>query len=191
MDRTSRAREASRTTRVAAAIAVFMFAAPTSAAAPMSSPQVQTTEGVVAGGWRPGYRLFEGVPYAEPPVGTLRWRTPQSPHPWEGVREATRPGNECVQQAVFWRPGSTASWHEDCLYLNVYAPPQEAGAKHPVMVWFHGGGWANGAGADVQPTWLVAEGNVVVTVNYRLGALGYLALPAVDAESDDKQSSGQ
>jgi hypothetical protein len=102
-----------------------------------------------------------------------------------------QPGDECVQQATFWRPGSLASWHEDCLYLNVYAPAAEAGAKRPVLIWFHGGGWVNGAGTDVQPTWLIAEGNVVVTVNYRLGALGYLALPALDAESADKQSSGQ
>ncbi len=153
--------------------------------------QVQTAEGTLAGSWQPGYRLFEGIPYAAPPVGALRWRPPQSPHPWSGVRPATEPGTECVQQAIFWRPGSAASWHEDCLYLNVYTPAAEAGAKRPVLIWFHGGGWVNGAGTDVQPAWLTAEGNVVVTVNYRLGALGYLALPALDAESADKQSSGQ
>ena len=161
------------------------------AAAASVDTQVQTAEGTLAGAWQPGYRLFEGIPYAEPPVGELRWQPPQSPHHWTGVRRALQPGDECVQQAIFWRPGSTASWHEDCLYLNVYAPAAEAGAKRPVLVWFHGGGWVNGAGTDVQPAWLTAEGNVVVTVNYRLGALGYLALPALDAESADKQSSGQ
>ena len=185
MDRTS------RTTRFAASMAIAVLAGSTSVAAPAPGSQVQTAEGAVAGDWRPGYRLFEGIPYAEPPVGKLRWRPPQSPRPWAGVRDARRPGDECVQQAIFWRPGSTASWHEDCLYLNVYAPPGETGAKRPVLVWFHGGGWVNGAGIDVQPAWLVAEGNIVVTVNYRLGALGYLASPALDAESDDKQSSGQ
>ena len=91
----------------------------------------------------------------------------------------------------FLAPGLPASWHEDCLYLNVYAPAAETGAKRPVLVWFHGGGWVNGAGIDVQPTWLTAEGDVAVTVNYRLGAHGYLALPALDAEFADKQSSGQ
>jgi para-nitrobenzyl esterase len=161
------------------------------AAAATSEPQVQTEEGTLLGLWQPGYRLFEGIPYAEPPVGNLRWRPPESLHHWTGVRPATQPGDECVQQAIFWRPGSPASWHEDCLYLNVYAPAAETGAKRPVLVWFHGGGWVNGAGTDVQPTWLTAEGNVVVTANYRLGALGYLALPALDAESADKQSSGQ
>ena len=161
------------------------------AAATPVETQVQTAEGTLAGAWLPGYRLFQGIPYAEPPVGNLRWRPPQSPHAWTGVRPALEPGDECVQQAIFWRPGSPASWHEDCLYLNVYAPPAEAGGKRQVMVWFHGGGWVNGAGTDVQPSWLAAEGNVVVTVNYRLGALGYLAAPALDAESSDKQSSGQ
>jgi len=160
-------------------------------AAAAAETEVQTAEGTLAGAWLPGYRLFEGIPYAEPPVGNLRWRPPQSPHAWTGVRPALEPGDECVQQAIFWRPGSPASWHEDCLYLNVYAPAAEAGGKRPVMVWFHGGGWVNGAGTDVQPSWLAAEGNVVVTVNYRLGALGYLAAPALDAESSDKQSSGQ
>ena len=152
------------------------------ATAASAETQVQTAEGMLAGVWQPGYRLFEGIPYAEPPVGYLRWRPPQSPHHWTGVRTATQPGDECVQQAIFWRPGSPASWHEDCLYLNVYTPADESGEKRPVLVWFHGGGWVNGAGTDVQPTWLTAEGNVLVTVNYRLGALGYLALPALDAE---------
>src|SRR5271168_2574267 len=150
--------------------------------------QVQTAEGTLSGAWQPGFRLFQGIPYAEPPVGKLRWRPPQSPQRWTGVRPAIQPGNECVQQAIFWRPGSPASWNEDCLYLNVYAPAAEAGTKRPVLVWFHGGGWVNGAGTDVQPTWLAAAGDVVVTVNYRLGALGYLALPALDAELADKQS---
>jgi para-nitrobenzyl esterase len=172
-----------------AAILVLGWSA--GAAAASAETQVQTAEGMLAGVWQPGYRLFEGIPYAEPPVGYLRWRPPQSPHHWTGVRTATQPGDECVQQAIFWRPGSPASWHEDCLYLNVYTPADESGEKRPVLVWFHGGGWVNGAGTDVQPTWLTAEGNVLVTVNYRLGALGYLALPALDAESADKQSSGQ
>ena len=140
--------------------------------------------------WRPAYRSFEGIPYAQPPVGDLRWRPPEPAGSWAGVRDATRPGNECVQQAIFWRPDSPASWREDCLDLNVMTSAQ-AGQKLPVLVWFHGGGWVNGAGTDVQPSWLTEQGNVVVTVNYRLGALGYLALPALDGESADKQSSGQ
>jgi len=88
------------------------------AAAAPAQTQVQTAEGTLAGAWLPGYRLFEGIPYAEPPVGKLRWRPPESPHGWTGVRPALEPGDECVQQAIFWRPGSPASWHEDCLYLK-------------------------------------------------------------------------
>jgi para-nitrobenzyl esterase len=179
--------------RAALGSAVVLVFAGLLGAAAVAAPetQAQTTEGALAGLWQPGYRLFQGIPYAEPPVGNLRWRAPQTLKPWTGVRPALQPGAECVQQAIFWRPGSPASWREDCLYLNVYAPPVEAGPKHPVLVPFHGGGWVNGAGTDVQPTWLAAEGNVVVTVNYRLGALGYLAAPVLDAESADKQSSGQ
>ena len=104
-----------------AAILGLLWSAGTAAAA-SAETQVQTAEGMLAGVWQPGYRLFEGIPYAEPPVGNLRWRPPQSPHPWTGVRPAMHPGDECVQQAIFWRPGSPASWHEDCLYLNVYTP---------------------------------------------------------------------
>jgi para-nitrobenzyl esterase len=179
-----------RAARAAIGAAILAMGGSTGATA-AAEARVQTPDGTLAGLWQPGYRLFEGVPYAEPPVGNLRWRPPRGLGPWTGLRPAVQPGDECVQQAIFWRPGSPASWHEDCLYLNVYAPPAEAASKHPVLVWFHGGGWVNGAGTDVQPTWLVAEGDVVVTVNYRLGALGYLALPALDAESADQQSSGQ
>jgi para-nitrobenzyl esterase len=127
------------------------------------------------------------MPYAAPPV---RWQPPKAAASWTGVRAATRPGNECVQSAVFWRPGSPASWNEDCLYLNVWTPAKVS-RNLPVLVWFHGGGWVNGAGTDVMPSRLTAAGNVVVTINYRLGAEGYLSLPALDAESADKMSSGQ
>ena len=121
-----------------------------------ASKSRRRTERSPASGAR-DYRAFEGIPYAEPPVGELRWRPPRSPRPWAGVRQAKQPGDECVQQAIFSRPGSAASWHEDCLFLNVYAPTSEPDAKHPVLVWFHGGGWINGAGTDVQPTWLTVK----------------------------------
>jgi para-nitrobenzyl esterase len=148
---------------------------------------VGTADGVVRGSAQGGHRLFQGIPYAAPPV---RWKAPQRVAPWPGVRDATRPGPECVQPAVFWRPGSPASWSEDCLYLNVWTP-RRVDRRLPVLVWFHGGGWVNGAGTDVQPARLTERGgNVVVTVNYRLGAMGYLALPGLDAESPDRQSSG-
>src|SRR4051794_22489938 len=78
---------------------------------------VQTAQGKVLGAAQGDVRLFQGIPYPAPPK---RWQPPQPPTAWTGVRKATRPGNECVQAAVFWRPGTPASWHEDCLYLNVW-----------------------------------------------------------------------
>src|SRR4051794_29170687 len=148
---------------------------------------VSTAEGLVRGSAQGGHRLFQGIPYAAPPA---RWKPPQRVTPWPGIRDATRPRKECVQPAVFWRPGSPASWTEDCLYLNVWTP-RHVDRRLPVLVWFHGGGWINGAGTDVRPARLTEwSGNVVVTVNYRLGAMGYLALPGLDAESSDGRSSG-
>jgi para-nitrobenzyl esterase len=151
---------------------------------------VKTAQGKVRGVAQRAVRTFQGIPYAAPPVGVLRWQPPQPAANWSGVRAANKPGNECVQSAVFWRPGSAASWNEDCLYLNVWTPAR-AKNKLPVLVWFHGGGWVNGAGTDVMPARLTAAGNVVVTVNYRLGAMGYLSLPGLDAQSADGKSSGQ
>jgi para-nitrobenzyl esterase len=155
-----------------------------------AGPVVKTAQGRVRGVAQGAVRTFQGIPYAAPPVGALRWQPPQPSGSWSGVRAANKPGNECVQPAVFWRPGSPASWHEDCLYLNVWTPAH-ANGKLPVLVWFHGGGWVNGAGTDVMPFRLTAAGNVVVTINYRLGAMGYLSLPGLDAQSADGKSSGQ
>jgi para-nitrobenzyl esterase len=151
---------------------------------------VRTAGGLVQGAAQSGDRVFQGIPYAAPATGGGRWQPPQPAASWSGVRAATQAGNECVQQAIFWRPGSPASWHEDCLYLNVWTP-RHINGNLPVLVWFHGGGFVNGAGTDVQPQRLTTWGNnIVVTVNYRLGAMGYLALPQLDAESSDGSSSG-
>ena len=109
-----------------------------------------------------------------------------------GVQEATSPGAECTQAAVFWCPGTPASTTEDCPSLNVRTPGQlPAGEALPVQVFFHGGGGINGAATDVQPDWMTTVGgNVVVTVNYRLGVLGGLSWPGLDAETPDGASSG-
>jgi para-nitrobenzyl esterase len=148
---------------------------------------VRTADGVMRGSEQSEHRLFAGIPYASPPA---RWKPPQPVTPWRGIRDATRPGSECVQSAAFWRPGSPTSWNEDCLYLNVWTP-RHVDRPLPVVVFFHGGGWVNGAATDVQPSRLTEWGDsIVVTVNYRLGALGYLALPELDAESADRASSG-
>ncbi|WP_246257087.1 carboxylesterase/lipase family protein [Pararobbsia alpina] len=150
---------------------------------------VRTSDGELRGVERGVVEVYQGIPYAAPPVGDLRWRAPRPGAAWTGVRDATKPRSACVQPAAFWRPGEAASWDEDCLYLNVWKP-RHVDAHLPVIVWFHGGGWLNGAGTDMQPIQIVSQGNIVVTVNYRLGALGYLSLPALDSESADGQSSG-
>jgi len=181
---------ASRGRRRATVVAVALTALvslTTTEAASAAGPVVKTSDGAVRGVLQGAHRLFQGIPYAAPPG---RWQPPQRVAPWTGIRAATRPGPECVQAAVFWRPGSPASWNEDCLSLNVFTP-RTVKAKTPVLVWFHGGGWVNGAGTDIQPVRLTEWGhNIVVTINYRLGAMGYLQLPGLDAETPDGQSGG-
>ena len=117
---------------------------------------------------------FLGIPYAAPPVGALRWQPPQPAANWSGVRNATQFAPHCPQPGG---PFGQASTSEDCLYLNVYTPA--AGAHHAVMVWIHGGALVSGESNDYDPTALVQDGVTVVTINYRLGALGFLAHPAL------------
>src|SRR5262245_18720499 len=140
-------------------------------------PVIQTAGGAVLGKTAGTVDEFLGVPYAAPPVGALRWQPPQPATHWQGVRDATQFAPHCAQSAS---PFGLASTSEDCLYLNVYAPanaPQ--GPKRPVMVWIHGGALVTGESNDYDPTQLVADGVVVVTINYRLGALGFLAHTAL------------
>ena len=164
------------------AAATTVGAAASTARSATGTELVHTTDGALRGVVTDSYRVFNGVPYAKAPVGELRWQPPQPAATWSGVRDASRPGPDCVQTAVAWRP-APASTNEDCLYLNVWTP-RSAATELPVAVWFHGGGSINGAGRDFRPVSMVREGNtLVVTVNYRLGALGYLTLPQLDAES--------
>ncbi|MEE4418824.1 carboxylesterase/lipase family protein [Streptomyces bugieae] len=135
---------------------------------------VRTHDGPVRGATHDGYRTFEGIPYAAPPVGRLRWTPPRRPAPWSGVRDATRPASACPQPAGEVPGGST---DEDCLHLNVTTPDGAGPARpRPVIVWLHGGGFTTGAGSSYDAHRLATRGDVVVvTVNYRLGALGFLA----------------
>lgn len=137
-----------------------------------------------------GVRVFRGIPYAAPPTGDLRWRPPQRAAAWSGVRDATQFGPECPQtqsSAIYARPLPPQS--EDCLSLNVWTTAAAA-AKAPVFVWIHGGSLTRGSGIsdtrDGVP--LARKGIVLVTINYRLGALGYLAHPALTAESPQRSS---
>ncbi len=141
---------------------------------------VRTDAGWVKGVRAGGRRLFQGIPYAAPPVGELRWRSPQAVAPWQGVRDAGAPGSRCAQVADKWGlPGSEA---EDCLYLDVTAPARSVGNRpRPVMVWLHGGGLMRGAGSDYDARRLAERGDVVVVkVNYRLGIFGFFGHPGLE-----------
>jgi para-nitrobenzyl esterase len=144
---------------------------------------VRLDAGLVIGESKSGERIFRGIPYAVAPVGEQRWKAPQPPKPWTGVREAIEFGAPAFQGETFF-PQSMQS--EDCLSLNVWSPADaKPGASMPVLVWFHGGAFIQGSGA--QPRYdgseLARRGIVVVTINYRLGPFGIFAHPALTAEA--------
>ena len=148
-------------------------------------------EGTLVGREDGDVRSFKGVRYAEPPVGALRWRPPVAAGPWTGPRDAGQVGAICIQPPANGDNGvGPLPMSEDCLTLNVWAPKDEAGATEalPVMVWIHGGGYINGSGtaALYDGTSLARRGVVVVTLNYRLGRLGFFDHPALAA---DRQAS--
>jgi para-nitrobenzyl esterase len=170
-----------RTTLAAAAAGLIatgaLLTAPAVASAtahhgPAGRLVVATSNGLVQGKASGGLDEYLGLPYAAPPVGALRWRPPQPAASWRGIRPATRFGPHCPQPAS---PFGVASTTENCLYLNVFAPAHSRGRRLPVMVWIHGGSLLVGESNDYNPAGLVRHGVIVVTLNYRLGALGFLA----------------
>jgi para-nitrobenzyl esterase len=144
--------------------------------------EVQTRYGAVSGTESQGLDIFKGIPYASPPAGDLRWKPPLPPKPWNGIRQATEFAPSCMQPARL-QPQS-----EDCLYLNIWKLPAVHGA--PVMVWIHGGGYLTGSGSIplYDGSALARLGAVVVTINYRLGVLGFLAHPLLSRESREHVS---
>ncbi|MCD9143166.1 carboxylesterase/lipase family protein [Streptomyces albireticuli] len=140
-------------------------------------PVVTTDHGPVRGRAHGAYDTFEGIPFAAPPTGPLRWRDPQPAPPWREVRDAGAPGPQCPQFPPLGSGPATGS--EDCLTLNVTAPSGRAkGRARPVMVWVHGGGFMFGAGSPYRAEQLAVQGDtVVVTLNYRLGVLGFFGHP--------------
>jgi para-nitrobenzyl esterase len=156
--------------------AAFLIAGATPAAADAGGAVVRTDAGPIRGVVEDGYRTFQGVPYAAPPVGARRWRPPQPVTPWPGVRPATAPGAACEQDPAGVLGAPTA---EDCLFVDVTAPFPARG-RRPVLVWLHGGSFQTGSGSMYDAHRLAVRGGVVVvTVNYRLGVLGYLGLPGM------------
>ncbi|HTH98685.1 MAG TPA: carboxylesterase family protein [Stellaceae bacterium] len=157
--------------------------APTSAqvSTPAATPVVTTAYGPVQGLMKNGVNEFLGIPYAAPPVGPLRWMPPQVPASWTQTKQTTAFGNTCGQldRGIFAAPSN----HEDCLYLNVYTPKAGDAGKRAVMVWFYGGGLFSGESNDYDGWKLANRGSVVVvTLNYRVGALGFFSHPAINAE---------
>ncbi|KIW28744.1 uncharacterized protein PV07_08382 [Cladophialophora immunda] len=133
-----------------------------------------------------GMQKFLGMPYAAPPVGSLRWQPPTEPEPWDRPLEARRFGSVCAQSTTCFPGFGSNGGSEDCLYLNVFRPVKDYHThkgKHPVMVWIHGGGFASGASNDYNPASLVKDGDVVfVSFNYRVGCFGFFSHPAINRE---------
>jgi len=179
-----------------------------------TQPVVRVDSGDLQGVVADGVASFRGIPFAAPPVGDLRWRPPQPAAPWTGVRQAAEFGANCMQgrfgpppapgaragapgaQAAPPAPAPTPAAapavqgpSEDCLFLNVWRPADVApGAKLPVMVWIHGGGFTGGSGAspNTSGAQFAKQGVVLVSLNYRLGRFGFFAFPALGRERPDE-----
>lgn len=152
-----------------------------------SAPEVKTKAGILRGVTEGDVSVFKGIPFAAPPVGEFRWRPPQPVKPWEGVRDASKYGPNCAQGGWGAAPGSISEGSsEDCLYLNLWTPAgSKQGAKLPVMVWIHGGGFTGGSGQNSGDAF-AKNGVILVSVNYRLGRLGHFAFPALSKEHPEE-----
>jgi para-nitrobenzyl esterase len=168
--------------------AVLAAAVPPNAGA-QAGPVVMTRSGALRGVPLGGAQAFLGIPFAKPPLKQLRFRAPRPPARWRGVRDATDLPPACLQfQPTGVREGQAVS--EDCLYLDLYRPRgARVRQKLPVLVWFHGGGWTQGTGVIYGgQTMAQLTHTIVISINYRLGALGWLALPQLDAEQPRTRS---
>jgi para-nitrobenzyl esterase len=161
------------------AVSALAVGSSVTAAAPISGagPIAYVQGGAVRGAAVSGVDEFLGLPYAAPPIGNLRWRPPEPPRGWHGVRDATEFAPSCPQPPSPFAP--PAPFSEDCLYLNIYTPALRHHDHLPVLVWIHGGGFTGDGARNYDGSKLAADGTVVVTINYRLGALGFLAHPAL------------
>jgi len=180
------------------------FTQPTAGTASTNEPLVQIDSGTLRGTNAGSVIAFRGIPYARPPVGELRWQPPEPPPPWQGVREAQQPASACAQRTSglipFFAPMAEAygsnfeqppvKSSEDCLYLDVWVPEWPVKQALPVMVWLHGG--SNTVGSGTQSTYngdsLTRHGVLLVTLNYRLGAMGFFSHPELTAESPHHSS---
>jgi para-nitrobenzyl esterase len=162
---------------------LMVFVAVQSFAQQLSPVKVQ--EGLVQGVFEDGLTVYKGIPFAAPPVGDLRWKAPQAPAKWEGVRQTTKFAPAPMQGG---NPPSGKS--EDCLYLNIWTPAKSASDKIPVMVYIYGGGFAGGYTSDpwIGGEKLAKKGVILVSIAYRVNQFGFLAHPELSAESPNHVS---
>jgi para-nitrobenzyl esterase len=156
------------------------------------NPQVKVEQGTLEGIVLPsGIQNYKGIPFAQPPVGELRWKAPQTPKKWSGVRKANTFGSNAMQKPVFGDMNFRApSMSEDCLYLNIWTPSKKPNEKLPVLVYFYGGGFVAGDGSEnrYDGESLAQKRIVTVTLNYRLGIFGFFSHPELTKESPNHAS---
>lgn len=192
-----------RTLPLRVALTCALIAAPVAASAQMTGP-VRTQGGQVQGAAAKvaGVQVFKGIPYGAAPVGELRFREARPAKPWSGVLDGTKWGNTCIQPPAPTRAmgvnqatdmPDSPEMSEDCLNLNVWTPAKSAGEKLPVMVWFYGGAYNEGGGSMpfADGSNLAKKGVIVVSLNYRVGPLGFLSHPDLTASSPNKASGNQ
>ena len=157
-----------------------------------TAPVVHLAQGDLSGVQADGVTVYKGIHYAAAPEGRLRWAPPAPAPKWSGVRAATAYGPACPQPHMMWNPPEPQGDAEDCLALNVWTPASVANAKLPVMVWIHGGAYVGGSGSAglFDGNSLAKRGVVVVTLNYRLGTLGFMAHPALTKEAGTSGNYG-
>ncbi|KQY93445.1 hypothetical protein ASD21_11875 [Caulobacter sp. Root1455] len=143
---------------------------------------VAVSGGAIRGEARGVEAVFRGVPFAAPPVGERRWKPPGPIQPWTGTRDASVSGAPCLQRSYGWNAKDAADSREDCLYLDIRTPALKSAAPLPVMVWIHGGANRAGSARGTVESSLVEQGVVLVSIQYRLGAFGFLSHPGLTAE---------
>lgn len=168
--------------RRAVALAVLLAFGAAGSACAAEDVSVAVTGGTIRGEARGPGAAFRGVPFAAPPVGEQRWKPPAPVAAWAGVRDATVSGPPCLQRSYGWNAKDAADSREDCLYLDIRTPALKPDAPLPVMVWIHGGANHAGSARGTVDSSLVDQGVVLVSVQYRLGAFGFLSHPGLTAE---------